>query len=220
MKLFLSSYRFGELLPELAALVGQGSRVAVIANATDFIPDADRRAYAERIHDPIALLTAQGLPARALDLRRYFGRPDALAADLAGVGLVWVNGGNAFLLMRAMRASGFEQIAPPLVRRGVLAYGGWSAGACAAGPDLRGIELMDDPAQLAPGYPADPVWDGLGLIGERIVPHFASDHPEAEAAARCAAALSARGLAHRTLRDGEALVSDGDGLTLLGEQTP
>ena len=220
MKLFLSSYRFGDLLPELAALAGQGSRGAVIANATDFIPDADRRAYAQRVHDPIALLAAQGLPAHDLDLRRYFGRPDALAADLAGVGLVWVNGGNAFLLMRAMRASGFDQLAPPLVRQGALAYGGWSAGACAAGPDLQGIEFMDDPAQLAPGYPADPVWDGLGLIGERIVPHFASDHPEAQAAARCAAALSARGLTHRTLRDGEALVSNGADLALLGAQTP
>ena len=75
-----------------------------------------------------------------------------------------------------------------------------------AGPSLRGIDLMDEPDVVAEGYAAAPVWEGLALVDFSIVPHFESDHPEAEAAARAHAYMTAQGMPHRTLRDGEVII--------------
>jgi peptidase E len=92
-----------------------------------------------------------------------------------------------------------------------FAYGGYSAGSCVAGPDLQGIDLMDDPAVLPEGYPPAAEPECLRLVPYRIVPHWRSDHPETEAAERAAAYLAGKGLPHRCLRDGEAVsVRPGD----------
>src|SRR5687768_9193967 len=141
MRLYLASYRFGEGFDELLAMAGRGARVAVISNAVDFVPAEAREAYARTVFDPVAAFREAGLDAHDLDLRAFFGRHADLAQELASVRLVWAVGGNAFLLRRAMRQSGFDVVAPDLVRQDRLIYGAWSAGACVAGPHLRGLEL-------------------------------------------------------------------------------
>ncbi len=214
MKLYLASWRTGDSFGELVRMAGPGGRVGVIANALDFIPADEREAYRRKVHDPIAEFQSFGLDAYDLDLRGYFGRTERLLAALERTRLVWVTGGNAFLLRRAMRRSGFDALAPGLIWAGRLAYGGWSAGACVAGPDLRGLELMDDPHALAKGYDPEPVWEGLGLVEAAIVPHYRSDHPEAEAAEAVAAWMRAQGRPHRTLRDGDVLIQNGEDLEL------
>ena len=216
MRLYLASFRTAECFAELAALAGAGARTAVISNAVDFIPADARAAYARNVYDPVAHFAELGLAAFDLDLRGYFGRPEALAAALQGVGLVWATGGNAFLLRRAMRQSGFDELIRAALAADRLVYGGWSAGAVVAGPDLHGLELMDDPATLAEGYEAEVCWEGLRLIGTAIVPHYRSVHPEAEAAEACVGYMQAHGLPHVALRDGEALVMDGGPLELRG----
>jgi dipeptidase E len=195
-------------------MAGPGARVGVIANAVDHLPMAPRQAYARDVYDPTAMFRADGMDAYDLDLRAYFGRPEALLAELADTRLVWAVGGNAFLLRRAMRQSGFDAIAPGLVWADRLIYAGWSAGACVAAPSLRGLEHMDDPAALADGYDTEPVWEGLGMIDAAIVPHFRSDHPEAVAAERTASWMAAQRIPHRTLRDGDVLIQDGETLEL------
>ncbi|WP_428668845.1 Type 1 glutamine amidotransferase-like domain-containing protein [Reyranella sp.] len=122
-----------------------------------------------------------------------------MADALADVRLVWAVGGNAFLLRRAMWQSGFDRWLPSRVQEGMLIYGGWSAGAVVAGPDLDGIELMDDPGMTAEGYEAGVVREGLGLVDFTVVPHYRSDHPEAEAAERAASFRQERRLPFRTL---------------------
>lgn len=214
MRLYLASHRTGDSFPELLRMAGPGARVGVISNAVDFIPPADREAYARKVFDPIADFRGHGLDAYDLDLRAYFREPKALLAELERTRLVWAVGGNAFLLRRAMRQSGFDAIAPGLVWAERLVYGGWSAGACVAAPSLRGLEHMDDPQVLAEGYDADPVWEGLGLIDAAIVPHYRSNHAEAEAAERTAAWMVANGVPHRTLRDGDVLIQNGENLEL------
>lgn len=215
MRLYLASHRTGDSYPELLRMAGgPGARVGVISNAVDFIPVADREAYARKVFDPVADFRGHGLDAYDLDLRGYFRRPEALLAELERTQLVWAVGGNAFLLRRAMRQSGFDAIAPGLVWAERLAYGGWSAGACVAAPSLRGLEHMDDPETLAEGYDREPVWEGLGLIDAAIVPHYRSEHPEAEAAERAAAWMVANGVPHRTLRDGDVLIQRGEVLEL------
>src|SRR6185312_11422581 len=131
------SAKFGNRLALLAQLAGQGAKVGVISNALDLIPRASRETYAHTVHDPIAELNAAGLTASALDLRDYFGAAEKLEPALRALDMVWVTGGNAFLLLRAMRQSGFDRIAPPLIHAGKLAYGGWSAGAVVACPTLK-----------------------------------------------------------------------------------
>ncbi len=209
MRLYLSSSRMGYRFDRLVDLAGPKARVAVIPNAADFIPGVARALYLQHVLNPIERFRKYGLQANELDLRHYFGRPAKLEAALADIGVVWASGGNTFLLRRAMRQSGFDTLLRRRLAEDSLVYAGWSAGAVIAGPTLRGIEQMDAPGRLAQGYEPAPIWDGLGLRPYVIVPHFASNRPEA-AAARCAQVLQARGVPHRTLRDGQAIVVEGD----------
>ncbi len=194
---------FGHLMNALPA----GSKVAVVSNAVDFIPHDDRVAYARNVFDPVEHFRSFGLEAFDLDLRKYFDRSNELEADVAKVQLIWANGGNAFMLRRAMAQSGLDRILRERVTAGTLIYGGWSAGSVVAGPTLQGIEMMDDPHVLVDGYAPEPVWEGVGLVDFSIVPHFQSDHPEAKAAARTVAWMTKRGLPFRALRDGEVVVA-------------
>jgi dipeptidase E len=212
MRLYLSSYRFGDRIDLLLAMVGQGARVGVVSNALDAIPQSSRDNYARTVHDPIAELRGHGLDAADLDLRRYFGKPDKLEEVLSKLDLVWAVGGNSFLLRRAMRQSGFDTLLPKFLEADRLAYGGWSAGAVVACPDLRGIELMDEPDVVAEGYDPAPVYDGLNLIAFHLVPHYESDHPESPAAAKVTAYLLDHALPYRTMRDGDVLIRDANGI--------
>lgn len=216
MKLYLSSYMLGDHGERLLAMAGgRGARVAVITNALDFIPLEAQLEYTRTQFDPVAYFAEHGLDPSLLDLRFYFGRSAALREVLRRHRVVWALGGNAFLLRRAMRESGFDEIVHDLLSDG-LVYAGWSAGACVAGDSLRAIGLMDDPDVTAPGYgPGEPVWDGLGLVPFTIVPHHASDHPETTAAASAVAWAMERGIAHRALRDGDVLVADAGEPTVL-----
>jgi dipeptidase E len=207
VRLYLSSFRMGDDFSRLAEALPAGAAVAVVSNAVDFIPREDRLAYARDVFDPLDHFRSWGFAAHDLDLREHFGRSRELEEALAKVHLVWANGGNAFLLRRAMMQSGLDCILRERVLAGTLVYGGWSAGAVVAGPTLRGIELMDDPEAVVDGYISEPVWDGLGLVDFSIIPHFQSPHPEAEAAARVVAWMTKKGLPFRALRDGEAVIA-------------
>jgi dipeptidase E len=101
----------------------------------------------------------------------------------------------------------YEQ--PAGLRGALVTYGGYSAGACVAGPALRGADLFDDG-----GGGKEPLWGGLGLVDFSIVPHYRSGGSEAEAFERIAAHLQLRGLAHRVLRDGQAIVVSGGSISL------
>jgi dipeptidase E len=206
MKLYLSSFRMGERFDDLVSVLGRGAKVAVVSNALDYIPADARRAYGETGFDAQRAFIERGLDAFDLDLRSHFDETRTLKDALADVRLVWAVGGNAFLLRRAMRQSGLDRWLPSRVQDGTLIYGGWSAGAVVAGPDLDGIELMDDPAVTAEGYETAVVREGLGLVDFTIVPHYCSDHSESEAAGRAAAFRQERRLPFQTLRDGEVIV--------------
>jgi dipeptidase E len=206
MRLYLSSYRIGDRAGSLLALLGSGKRAAIVSNALDNISATARSIYRDEVYDPHAELQGLGLATEELDLRRYFGDPRGLEAALRAFDFVWVMGGNAFVLRRAMKQSGFDDVITGMLDRDEIVYGGFSAGAVVAAPTLRGIELMDDPAEVPAGYEAEVSWDGLGLIDYSIVPHFRSPHPDSAAAERAARHMSGRGMRYRTLRDGEVIV--------------
>jgi len=212
MRLYLSSYRLGDSAGALLALLGSGARAAIISNALDHIPAAARASYRAEINDPVADFAALGIAAEELDLRDYFDAPLRLETALANFDLVWAMGGNTFILRRAMAQSGFDTVIADLLRRDAIVYGGFSAGAVVAAPSLGGIELMDDPNEVPPGYDPEVVWQGLGLIDYAIVPHFRSHHHESAASQAVANHLAKRKLPFRALRDGEVIVHIGEAL--------
>lgn len=214
MRLYLSSYRLGASAFRLKKLLNGRRRAAVIQNALDFMPAETRRAFETNIYDPKEELADWGIGAEELDLRDYFGQPHALKEALTGIDFVWAVGGNAFLLRRAMRQSGFDRIIGELLRKDALVYGGFSAGAVVATPSLDGIDIMDDPRQLVPGYDEGILWDGLGLVDFSIVPHYRSDHDEAEAAEKTVGFLEEAGMPFQPLRDGEVIIVEGRNVTL------
>ncbi len=203
MRLFLSSYRFGAHAEEFAALAGPNKTVALVMNAADVFESNRRPLYVERER---ADLSAVGLTATELDLRDYFDQRDRLAQDLAAFGIVWVVGGNSFVLRRAMRQSGFDVVGRRAVADGTLVYGGYSAGAVVATPTLRHIDLDDDPTAIPTGYAAEPIYDGLGLYSKSIAPHWRSDHPEAEVMEQIVGRFEADAMPYQPLRDGEVVV--------------
>lgn len=203
--MYLSSYRLGNDPGILRHPDGDG-RAGIILNALDVYGNT----RAMNIGREVADLESLGYRAEELDLRDYVGDQAGLAGQLASLDLVWVVGGNSFGLARAMTASGFREALLPAMDQG-LNYAGYSAGICVMAPDLEGIHLMDDPDALPDGYdPGVPVTT-FGLIPFRIVPHWRSDHPEAEVADLAVEYLERHELPYRTLRDGEAIVVLDDG---------
>ena len=53
--------------------------------------------------------------------------------------------GNTFVLRAQLARSGADRVIEMLVRSGVVAYAGYSAGACLATPTLIGLDASDDP---------------------------------------------------------------------------
>lgn len=143
-------------------------------NAADIFGPAKRPDY---LRKEIASLREIGLEGEDLDLRDYFREHQTLSKKLREYGGVWVMGGNTFVLRRAMRQSGFDQLAPPLVENNQLVYGGFSAGAVVASQTLKGIELVDSPTQLPEDYDPTIIDTGLGFYDKSIAPHYKSDHP-------------------------------------------
>ena len=96
--MYLSSHRLGDHPGQLLTLLQTTGPVTVIANALDAAP-ADVRTHG--VHDELAALQELGLAAEELDLRGYFAGHQRLAETLAGYQLVWLRGGNAFVLRYA-----------------------------------------------------------------------------------------------------------------------
>lgn len=213
MRLYLSSYRLGNATHRLPPLM-RGTRACVVANALDFIPHEARVKHAATVYDPIKEFGGLGIHADYLDLRAHFESESTLRRALTSYDLVWVLGGNAFLLMRAMVLSGFDQVIRTMLAEDAIAYGGFSAGAVVAAPTLRGIDLMDSPTQIAEGYPLAPVWEGLALVDFSIVPHFQSNHPEAPLAEAAAKYFEDRQLPFKAVQDGDVWIRDGSVETL------
>jgi dipeptidase E len=208
VRLYLSSFRMGDHPEYLTALVGDNNRrVVVIANAMDDAPGDIRDSGVE---GELAALTELGFDAAELDLRGYFDDGSRLRRDLAGFAVTWLRGGNVFILRYALRRSGGDAVLRDLLADDALVYAGYSAGACVLSPSLRGFEAVDDADAVARIYGAEPVWDGLALLGKAFVPHYRSpDHPETAAIEHVVARYRAEGTPYRTLHDGQALVING-----------
>lgn len=211
MRLYLSSFRVGAHPQRLLELVGNDRRTAVVNNALDAHP-ADSRTRG--LGEELARLDEIGLTGEEVDLRDYFAAVNGaeLARRLRGFGLLWVRGGNAFVLRRAAAASGFDQAVVDLLDEDAVAYGGYSAGVCLVTPSLRGLELCDDPREVPAGYPiTETIWDGLGLLSYAVAPHYRSDHPETDRIDDVIENFIDNHVPFVALRDGEVITVDAHG---------
>ena len=202
MKLFLSSYHLGDNPPEILRLITGNKRVAIIANAIDSL---DKEERTKRVDTEIEDMKSLGLEPTEVDLRDYFGQTEALGKALLQYGMVWIRGGNVFILRKAMALSGFDEILIQLLEKDIV-YAGYSAAACIAGPTLRGIELCDDVKLVPEGYPDEIRWDGLGLIDFSIAPHYKSEHYESSRIDNVVEYFENNNMKYKTLRDGEVLI--------------
>jgi dipeptidase E len=63
---------------------------------------------------------------------------------------------------------------------------------------------------------SETVWDGLGLIDHHIVVHYQSDHSDAEAIEKTVRYYEQHNMPYVALRDGQALVVDGEKAEVVG----
>lgn len=212
MKLYLSSYKLGNHVAELLRLLKGRSKVGVIMAAQDY-KDAETRTA--RLLEECTALQDLGLEPEEVDLRDYFKNHEGLAERLASYDMLWVRGGNTFVLRKALATSGADKLLVDLIRQEKIVYGGYSAGVCILAPNLQGIELVDVENIYVPDYQPNTIWDGLGLLAYSVAPHYKSNHYESDAIDDVVEYFEAQKIPYKTLSDGDVLLIDGDTETLL-----
>lgn len=208
MRLFLSSYGFGNHADRLLGLTGKGQiKALVITNASDLYDEAG---IVERYEQERLMFKSMGIDAERLDLREYFNKSKELSKRLRDIDLLWVRGGNSFVLLRAIRQSGCDVLIKKLLASDSIVYGGYSAGACILAPTMRGIDMVDDPISVPDDYDATIPWEGLGIINYSLAPHYKSDHPESHMIDRTVDYFVDNKIPHKAMRDGEVIVINGE----------
>ena len=205
MKYYLSSYKFGDQIEALKALIPLNNSIGHINNSRDWVgADSDRAEKHQR--EEIALLNEMGFAAEPLDLREYFKKSGELKSKLSTLGGVWVSGGNTFVLRMAMRLSGFDEAFKELLARDDFLYGGYSAGICILSDSLKSIDFVDDPNNFPYQGITEPIYEGLGVFNYSFMPHYDSDHPESEAVGKEIQRCIDNKWLFKALRDGDVII--------------
>ena len=205
MKFYLSSYKFGNEIEELKKLIPKNKKTAYISNALDFSDDLERRRKGEE--SAIEQFKNLNLDVEIIDLREYFNQKDKLEKKLNAFGIIWVRGGNCFVLRQAMKLSGFDNILKNLAEKNVdILYGGDSAGICVLAPTLKGIDFIDDLTQRPYGKQIGTIWEGLGILNYSIIPHYNSDHPESKDTDKTVRYMIKNKILFKVLEDGEVII--------------
>lgn len=185
----------------------------VVFNAQDWKSGSDRTADYEQEAERLRSI---GLEPTEIDLRNYFDKSNELEQELLNYDLVWVRGGNVFVLRRAFKQSGADTVIKELIESDSIAYGGYSAGVDILQPHLHGIELVDPPDVVPEGYDSEIIWDCLGILNYCVAPHYKSDHPESADIDKTVAYYIENHIPFIALRDGEAIVIDDKGQRVIG----
>ncbi len=179
-------------------------KAAYISNALDFTDDLERRKESEE--KDIIDLNKFGLNVEKVDLKEYFNKKEKLKEKILDYGVIWVRGGNTFVLRQAMKMSGFDKILFEIQKNDNLVYGGYSAGICVLGPSLKGLEIVDDINIMPYEEIKNIVWEGIGILNYTIVPHYRSNHPESERAETVVDFMIKEKILFKALKDGEVII--------------
>jgi dipeptidase E len=205
MKFYLSSYKLGGEIIKLKELIPvENKKTAYISNALDFSDDLERRKKSEQ--SDLEQLKELNLDIEIIDLRNYFNKQSELEEKLIRFGVIWVRGGNVFVLRQAMKLSGFDNILKNLIEKSNILYGGYSAGVCVLAPTLKGMDLIDDLTAKPYGDKSEVIWDGLGVLSYSIIPHYRSDHPESKNAEKVVEYMIENKIPFIALKDGEVII--------------
>lgn len=205
MKLYLSSLRLGNNPKRLINLLSDNKKAAIIINSVDNASIEIRKQLAESEFKDLLNLK---LKPEELDLRNYFGKKDKLKKKLSEYGMVWIRGGNTFVLRRAYAYSRFDEILKEKISDNKFVYAGYSAGICILAPSLKGLDMVDDPNIICKGYKKEVIWEGLGIINYSIAPHYRSDHPESDIIEKEVQYCIDNKILFKTLRDGEVIIEE------------
>ena len=216
IRLYLSSQGLGSSPGILRPDLNDSHEALIVLNALDPYPNARQCALPAEMSD----LASLGYHAQELDLRQYFHRTtdnhqhnqaktERLTTQLSQADLIWVAGGNTFVLARAMQQASFKEalLAAAHMSDHEITYAGYSAGAAVAGPDLQGIHLMDDPNVLPEFYDSAVEPIALNFVPERIIPHYQCDNDESASADLAVDYLERKQLKFRTLSDGDTWIT-------------
>ncbi|MBT4445968.1 type 1 glutamine amidotransferase-like domain-containing protein [archaeon] len=209
MKFYLSSSKFSDQSHKLAGLMpATNKKIGYIPNALDYtgcnIPIRE-----QKLIQKFKYLTELGLEPEMLDLRDYFGKETELKTKLQTLGGVFINGGNTFILRQAMRISGFDKILTELKEQNAdFLYAGYSAACCILAADMRGLQIVDDPNDHPYKEIQETIFEGLGFLDYMILPHFNSNHPEAEDISKEVQYCKQNKIPYKTLNDGDVIIID------------
>jgi dipeptidase E len=212
MRLYLSSFRLGNKPEKLAELFAGDKKVGIILNARDTSTPQDR---ATGLGVQTEDLKKLGIESSEVDLRD-FKDPQDVQVELSKYAGVWIPGGNAFLLRRAMYDSGFDRVIGNLLGNGNFVYAGYSAGSAVTGRTMRGQELVDDAGAVREVYGGDVIWDGLNIVSYSIAPHYKSNHPESAAIDKVVDYFIKENISYKPLQDGQAIVVNGESEEITG----
>lgn len=206
MKLYLSSFKIGNEAKKLIEMTEKGNKkVAFVNNALDFATDIERRRKSDQMD--ILGLEKLGFSVDILDLKLYFIEQKSLEEKLDDYDVIWVRGGNTFVLAQAMKLSGLDRIIKSYYKsKKDIVYGGYSAGICILTPTLKGIHLVDDPHIKPYGEHYETVWAGLGVLNYSLAPHYQSDHPESNDIDKAIDYMIQNKIPFKALKDGEVLI--------------
>lgn len=202
MKYYLSSYEIGNETEKLKALVPKG-KIGYIPNARDFT-GADPERRAKRNENDMGSLRKLGLEVGMLNLQDYFGKRDELKKKLEELGAIFISGGNVFVLRQAMKLSGLDEILQEIKNTDFL-YAGYSAAGCVLAPSLKGMDLVD-PLDTPYNEQKEILWDGLGFVDFRFMPHWDSNHPESSDIDKEIAYCKENNIPYKAIRDGEVII--------------
>ena len=137
-------------------------KVAFIGNAKDkYVDKSGLIKYREFFKN-------KGYELENVDLRKF--KQDTLFEKLSKFNLIFAAGGNSFVLLEAMRISGFDKIITKILDKGVI-YLGQSAGSCVMGSSIEPFQLMDS----KPEGTNLKDFKGLGFVDFVFVPHYKSE---------------------------------------------
>ena len=214
MRLFLSSQDLGNYGETARKMAGVNPKVAYIKNAQDDKPSQERNFTTT---EKKKMFESFGFEFEEIDLRDFFDKKEELLKKIITFGSVFCAGGNTFILRRAMKCSGLDEILKDLLSEDRVLYGGWSAGACITANSLDGIQYGDrpQPGVVPKEYPIkNTIWKGLDFVNFMTIPHcnmdwFIDDANKAEKY------MKKKGISYKKINDGQVYIVDGKKQELL-----
>lgn len=155
----------------------------------------------------IIILNELGFRVEEIDLRDYFDKKNELRSKTSNYGGVWIRGGNSFILLQAMKLSGFDEIIKEIYENNQdFLYSGYSAGASILAPSLEGLDKVDDPNIFPYNEIKKPIYEGLNILDYVIMPHYNSDHDESKLMDEEIEYCEKNDIKYKTLSDGDEII--------------